>query len=103
MIRLILRKTFSDNISGAHGTEFETFDFIEHDLERRLTSGGWGENGHSRTELVGAEVMPAGDKEACIGILDATLSNDEWMRKVAIEAKSRGMDNITLKFSEANV
>jgi hypothetical protein len=67
-----------------------------------LTSGGWGENGHCRTELVGAEVLPTSDKDACLGVLDATLSNEEWTRKVAIEAQSRGMDNITLKFSAPN-
>jgi hypothetical protein len=102
MIRLILRKTFSDNISGAHGTEFETLDLIHDELEGRLTSGGWGENGHCRTELVGAEVLPTSDKDARLGVLDTTLSNEEWVRKVAIEAQSRGMDNITLKFSAHN-
>jgi len=66
-------------------------------LEQKLTSGGWGENGHSRTELFGAEIITPRDANACLQLDDATLENEEWMRKVAIEAQSRGISEFSIQ------
>lgn len=70
MIRLILKQTFSDTISGAHGTAYETLVMDHPELEERLTSGGYGESGHCRMELIGAEVFSNPQKNRQPGPLE---------------------------------
>ena len=83
MIRLLLRTTFSDTYANVSGTEYTSYDMHEPDLERKLTSGGYGESGHNRTELIGAEIV-------------SDMDNEAWIKVVAQEANARGITNLNI-------
>ena len=57
MIRLIFKRTWKDNISGAGGESYETVDIDIPIIETKLNSGGWGESGFDRTGLIGVEIL----------------------------------------------
>jgi hypothetical protein len=62
-VRLILRRddaNMAANVGGAVLTSFVTIDIDHDELEAHLRSGGFGENGLSHTQLVGAEVLHPG-------------------------------------------
>ena len=84
MIRLLLRTTFSDTYANSSGTEYTSYDMHEPDLERKLTSGGYGEGGHNRTELIGAEIV-------------SDMDNETWIKVVAQEANTRGITNLNIQ------
>ena len=89
MIRLLLRTTFSDTYANASGTEYASHEIHDPALERKLTSGGYGEGGHNRTELIGAEIVP-------------NLDNEEWIRTIAEEAHSRGIKTLNIQQNQNN-
>ena len=84
MIRLLLRTTFSDTYSNASGTEYHSHEINDPELERKLTSGGYGESGHNRTELIGAEIA-------------SDMDNEAWIKVVAQEANARGITNLNIQ------
>jgi len=57
MIRFILQTSYRYEASGMEGQDFHTLDLEVPELEKQLTSGGFGETGYQRTELRGAEVI----------------------------------------------
>jgi len=57
MIRFILQTSYRYEASGMEGQDFHTLDLAVPELEKQLTSGGFGETGYQRTELMGAEVI----------------------------------------------
>ena len=83
MIRILLRTTFSDTYANASGTEYHSHEIHDPELERKLTSGGRGEGGHNRTELIGAEIVQ--EKE-----------NEEWVRSITVEAYARGIKHLNI-------
>ena len=83
MIRLLLRTTFSDTYANASGTEYHSHEIHDPELERKLTSGGYGEGGHNRTELIGSEII-------------TEKGNEEWIRTVTEEAYSRGISSLNI-------
>lgn len=58
VVRFIIRRQRVDNISGAQIESFETFDAWMPALVKKLTSGGYGENGCDIATLMGVEVLP---------------------------------------------
>lgn len=57
MLRFIIKRHITDNISGLRKTLLETVDIDVPTLEKILSGGGWGENGSDSRELVGVEVL----------------------------------------------
>jgi hypothetical protein len=57
MIRFIFERSFKDMASGYEGKGLHTVDINVPELEKLLTRGGMGENGHDITELIGAEII----------------------------------------------
>jgi hypothetical protein len=56
MIRFILKRHLYDNHSRMESEEFRTIDIDVPELQKILLSGGFGLEGHDRTELVGVEI-----------------------------------------------
>ena len=83
MIRLLLRTTFSDTHTNASGTEYHSHEIHDPELERKLTSGGYGEGGHNRTELIGAEIITEN-------------GNEEWVKAITEEAYARGISSLKI-------
>lgn len=84
MIRILLRTTFSDTYANASGTEYHSHEIHDPELELKLTSGGHGEGGHNRTELIGAEIV-------------ADIDNEAWIKVVTEEAYARGITNLIIQ------
>jgi hypothetical protein len=57
MIRFIIQRSQEDRISGAQWKSYETLDVDVPELERQLSLGGFGENGHDIRTLLGSEVI----------------------------------------------
>lgn len=57
MIRLIFRRTWKDNISGASSETFETIDIDIPVIEEKLNAGGFGESGFDKTDFIGLEIL----------------------------------------------
>lgn len=59
MLRFIIRRRYKDQWSGLEDDGFETVDIDVPELERILTSGGFGEHSWDIRSLAGVEVLPA--------------------------------------------
>ncbi len=57
MLRFIVSKNWKDQVSGAEGQSFITIDGDITELEDRLRSGGFGENGYEHYHLIGVEII----------------------------------------------
>jgi hypothetical protein len=59
MLRAVMRRKMGCKISGMESEQIVTLDFDAPELERALSSGGYGETGFEATSLVGVEILPA--------------------------------------------
>ena len=57
MLRFILKQRVKNDISGVEFERLYTIDVDVPEVERALDSGGYGENGYDRTDLVGVEIL----------------------------------------------
>jgi hypothetical protein len=57
MLRFIIKHSWNDNVCGSYGEEYMTVDDDNKTVERLLTSGGKGESGFDRCELLGVTVI----------------------------------------------
>ena len=73
MIRFILQTSYRYEASGMEGQDFHTLDLEVPELEKQLTSGGFGETGYQRTELRGAEVIRS-DSSGMLEALQISLA-----------------------------
>lgn len=57
MLRMIIKHSFKDHVSGCEGSGFITIDFENAEIEDLLISGGRSEHGYDRYEIVGVEIL----------------------------------------------
>ena len=57
MIRIILKTISHNEDLQFHDEGYCTLDINNQELEKILTSGGWGNGGYERTRVIGAEII----------------------------------------------